>query len=317
MKKLVTRFFLLLFLGSILFFLIKIPIFFQEETPASKISKPMEKSIDGQIVLTAGDIGDCWSKGTEATETAKLLDKLSGTIITLGDNVYSDGRKENFDNCFEATWGRYKDRIYPGIGNHDTYEGSAAAYFEYFGKNAGDSDKGYYSFNLGDWHLVAVNTLILATPCSSNSVGCKRYSNQMEWLKNDLEKNQTKCTLIYGHHPGFTSQTESISYELIPMWELAYSQNVDLILKGHVHMYERFALQDPKSRLDPKKGIRQFIVGTGGAGLGGYREKAKNIEVINNEKHGILKLILGKGEYEWEFISTDGSFVDKGRDVCH
>ncbi|MFH1833002.1 MAG: metallophosphoesterase [Candidatus Levyibacteriota bacterium] len=287
----------------------------KKDADPQKVLKSIQ---NGYTVLAAGDIGDCWSKNTAATETAKLLGKFPGIpILTLGDNSNIDGTKEDYETCFDPTWGRYKDRIFPSVGNHDYHAKGAVPYYEYFGEKAGEPGKGYYSFNLGNWHLIAVNTDIIADPCSATSDICKGFLEEMDWLKKDLEQNKTDCTLIFGHYPRFSSGITSATIGVDPLWKLAYSENVDLILNGHAHDYERFAPQDPQGNLDLKRGIREIVVGTGGADLTGYGDIAKNTEIITNRVHGILKLILGKGEYGWEFISVDGSFVDKGQSSCH
>jgi hypothetical protein len=204
------------------------------------------------------------------------------------------------------------------VGNHEYRTIDAKPYYEYFGKKAGDPGKGYYSFNLGNWHLIAVNTMLMdeCTPWKNIITKCNENLEQMKWLKKDLERNKNDCTLVYGHHPLFSSGVAKSTLRVFPMWELLYSNNVDVVLAGHAHDYERFSLQDPQGKPDLKRGIREFVVGTGGIELGGY-VIAKNTEVVTNRVHGILKLVLGKGEYEWEFISTDGSFADKGKSACH
>lgn len=278
-------------------------------------------SIQGQIILAAGDIGECTSKAADALGTAKLLEKFPGIpILALGDIVYPYGEEKDYKTCFDPTWGRVKDRIYPSLGNHD-YKGTyAKPYFDYFGEKAGDFPGGYYSFNLGNWHLVSVNTIIMGREslCSPQRPDmCEGVKEQWEWLRKDLQQNKTNCTLVFGHYPLFSSQKTADTIQMKPLWELLYRENVDVMLNGHAHVYERFAPQTPEGKADVKRGIREFVVGTGGADLSGVSfPLVNNSEVANDDKHGVLKLVLGKGEYEWEFLSTDGSFVDKGRDVC-
>jgi len=315
MRKLIFTFFIICFLISAAFLLTKSANLFQKDTHQQKIPDSIQ---DGHIILAAGDIADCVGEGGEATRTATLLDSLPGTILTLGDNAYPDGTKEDFATCFEPTWGRHKERIYPSVGNHEYHTKDAQPYYEYFGVKAGDSGKGYYSFNLSTWHLIAINTQIfdIGYLCPEKGNNCGEVVEQMEWIKRDLQQNKTDCTLVFGHHPRFSSGVTSASEGLIPLWESLYTENVDVVLAGHAHDYERFLPLNAQGEPDPQKGIRQFVVGTGGAGLNGF-VAAENIEVVTNSVHGILKLVLGKGEYEWEFISLDGSFVDKGRSSCH
>lgn len=324
MKKLV----LLVFLLSILLLLSRNFGLFQKENPQNHPQKIKEVIEDGHVILAAGDIGKCDDpEVSNATGTAKLLDKLPGTILTLGDNVQNKGTKEEFETCFHPTWGKHKNRIFPSIGNHDfrsTYIADATPYYEYFGEKAGEMGKGYYSFDLGDWHLVALNMVIATNRerCFIAEALCdeilKEAAEQEKWLEEDLTKNNTDCTLIYGHYPRFSSGINENEPGWTPLWKLLYSHSVDVFLVGSSHIYERFAPQTPEGKLDRDLGIRQFIVGTGGGQLGGVVSKpVKNSEVLRNDKHGILKMNLKKGRYEWKFISTDGSFVDKGEDTCH
>lgn len=329
MKKLVPKFVIFILLVSIVFVLSKNFNLFQKENPQTSSQKTSEIVEYGHVILAAGDIGKCDDpEVSNATGTAKLLDKLPGTIVTVGDNVQNKGTKEEFETCFHPTWGKHKNRIFPSIGNHDyrsTYIADATSYYEYFGEKAGKPGKGYYSFDLGNWHLIAINMVIatnkercLIAPAKCDEV-LKEVVAQEKWLENDLRKNQTDCTLIYGHYPRFSSGINDNGPEWTPLWKLLYSHNVDVFLVGSSHIYERFAPQDPEGMLDKKRGIRQFIVGTGGGQLGGVVSKpVKNSEVLRNDTHGILKMTLKKGEYEWEFISTkSGMFVDKGKSNCH
>jgi acid phosphatase type 7 len=275
---------------------------------------PVEKP---PVVVTAGDIAVCHTEGDEAT--AKLVEGIDGaTVLTLGDNAYPEGSVEDFNECYEPTWGQFKERTKPVPGNHEYYTEGAKGYFEYFGEAAGDPDEGYYSYELGSWHVVALNS-----NCGEAQIRCSPSSTQVRWLEEDLAANadeQGGCTLAYMHHPRFSSGEEHGSYETVePMWEALYESGAEMVLSGHEHNYERFAPQDPSGKADPEGGIRQFVVGTGG-GASDYPilEPLANSEVQNDETYGVLKLTLRPKGYEWRFLSAEGGeFTDSGSARCH
>jgi len=258
------------------------------------------------VLVGAGDIGNC---GTETDQaTARLLDRIEGTIFTVGDNAYPDGSAENFARCFEPTWGRHRDRMRPSPGNHDYRTSGAQGYFEYFSAKAGPRGRGYYSYGLGAWHIVALNS----------NVSVSSNSPQVRWLRQDLAANPATCTLAYWHEPRFSSGEHGNSAQMQPLWEALYEAGADVILVGHDHNYERFAPQSPDGRAEPRRGIRQFVVGTGGTRLRGMQSRVANSEVRNSNTHGLLKLVLHPNSYQWEFIPVAGqSFTDKGTGQCH
>jgi hypothetical protein len=272
-----------------------------EVTPAS--------STDGYVLVGAGDIAGCGSQKDE--ETAALLDKIPGTVFTAGDNVYPDGAQSEFEDCYDPTWGRHKARTYPSPGNHDYHTNNASGYYNYFGDAAGNPGEGYYSYDLGAWHIVALNS-----ECSEAG-GCDLDSPQAQWLQADLEAHATTCTLAYWHHPMFSSDApHGNSSRMQDYWTLLYDAGADVVVNGHAHTYERFAPQDPEGKADPE-GIREFVVGTGGAGLYDFGTIQPNSEVRNNETHGVLKLTLHAYSYAWEFIPTEGgTFTDSGSARC-
>src|SRR5918993_2485657 len=270
----------------------------------------------GNVIVAAGDIADCTSEGDEAT--ARLVGGMEGTVLTLGDNVYPDGTAQDFEECYEPTWGQFKERTRPIPGNHEYYTEGASAYFQYFGQAAGDPDEGYYSYELGSWHIVALNS-----NCGEAQIRCSPSSTQVRWLEDDLAANaddEGGCTLAYMHHPRFSSGEEHGSYESMePMWEALYEEGAEVVLSGHEHNYERFAPQDPSGKADPEGGIRQFVVGTGG-GASDYPilEPLPNSELHNDESYGVLKLTLRPKSYEWRYLSAEGGeFTDTGSARCH
>lgn len=263
------------------------------------------------VMVGAGDIADFDSPATK--DTAKLLDDIDGTVFTVGDNVQGRGSAEEFADYYDPTWGQHKDRTRPAPGNHEYRTPGAAPYYEYFGDAAGDPDKGYYSYDLGEWHVVVLNS-----NCEKIG-GCSANSPQALWLKEDLAANDDKrCTLAYYHHSAFTSGSKYGSQtKMKPAYEVLYAGGVDLVLSGHEGNYERFAPQDPEGNKDPE-GIRQFVVGTGGHFLNGFGEILPNSEVRNSSTHGVIKLALHPDSYDWEFVPVKGgSFSDSGSARCH
>jgi acid phosphatase type 7 len=271
---------------------------------------PVEKP---PVVVAAGDIASCSDTGDEGT--ARLLSDIKGTVLALGDNAYPDGSAEDFEECYDPTWGQFKERTKPTPGNHEYETEEAEGYFDYFGKAAGDPDEGYYSYNLGSWHLIALNS-----NCGEEEIRCGPGSAQVQWLEEDLAANEEKrCTLAYFHHPRFSSGVKHGSTAGVePLWEALYEAGAEVVLSGHEHNYERFAPQDPEGRADPQGGIRQFVVGTGGKSHYPILDPLPNSEVHNDESYGVLKLTLHPKGYEWRFLpAAGGEFTDSGEDKCH
>jgi 3',5'-cyclic AMP phosphodiesterase CpdA len=261
-----------------------------------------------EVFAGAGDIALC--AGGQQDLTAGLLDTIGGTLFTLGDNVYSSGTRDEFRNCYDRSWGRHKGRTRPSPGNHDYVTPGGAAYYEYFGANAGPAGLGYYAFDLGAWHILSLNSNAEA------GVGVGPGSPQYQWLQSDLAANAAKCTLAYWHHPLFTSGQNGENRFMRPMFELLYNANADVVLAGHDHLYERFAPQAPDGRTDAARGIREFVVGTGGVPLYQFLSTRPNSEVRINNQHGVLKLTLMTDSYQWELLTRDG-IRDQGTTACH
>ncbi len=261
----------------------------------------------GVVLLAAGDIADCNNNNDEAT--AQILDANTGTIALLGDNVYETGTSTEFANCYHPTWGRHKARTMPSAGNHEYGTPNAAGYYEYFGAAAGDPTKGYYSYNLGEWHIVVLNSNITRDAAST----------QVQWLRADLAANTGKaCTLAYWHHPRFSSGSHGNNTSVQAFWDALYDFSTELILVGHDHDYERFAPQTPAAAADPVRGIRQFVVGTGGRSHYGLSTLKANSEVFNGTTYGVLKLTLSASSYAWQFLPVAGqTFTDSGSRACH
>jgi len=285
------------------------------KTPAQKTSEPTGNE-QTFVLVGAGDIASCKDlSGAQAT--AKLIENIPGTVFAAGDLAYEKGSAEEFKNCYGPTWGRFKDRTKPALGNHEYVDPTASGYFGYWGAQAGSAGRGYYSYELGGWHIVVLNT-----NCSVKGMGgCAAGSAQETWLSADLAEHPNACIVAYGHHALFSSgifKKHAVHPELRPLWGDLYAAHADLVLAGHEHSYERFAPQDPAGNSDPERGIREIVVGTGGRSHDLLGFAAPNSEVRNWETYGVLKLTLAPGKYSWEFIPEEGkSFRDSGSGTCH
>jgi acid phosphatase type 7 len=233
-------------------------------------------------------------------------------VLTLGDTQYEENTLEQFMASYDLSWGKYKSLTYPAVGNHEYLTADAAGYYSYFGSAAGDPSKGYYSYDLGAWHMVVLNS-------NCNEVGgCEADSPQGQWLKADLAAHPTTCTLAYWHHPRFSSGHHGSDAGYVDFWETLQQASAELVLVGHDHNYERFAPQDASGNADPEHGLRQFVVGTGGKGLRPFESTQANSEVRNSEVYGVLKLTLEPSSYDWEFVPEAGAtFTDVGSSSCH
>jgi hypothetical protein len=261
------------------------------------------------VLAAAGDIADCTSPNDEAT--ADLLGTMPGaTVAALGDNAYPDGSASDYKNCYDPSWGLYKAQTLPAVGNHEYNTAGASGYFGYFGAAAGDKTKGYYSYELGSWHVVVLNS-----NCTKVG-GCGATSPQGQWLKSDLSAHPSACTLSYWHAPRFTSTYPSKSTGAF--WNALYRAKAEVVLNGHMHNYERFAEQSPGGLAKPGLGVREFVVGTGGEATHPFKTIAANSEVRNASTFGVLKLTLHADSYDWKFVPVAGrSFTDSGTTKCH
>jgi acid phosphatase type 7 len=289
-----------------------------EHATSPPASPPSQQSDQNQpfTLVGAGDIAGCKSiDGAEAT--AKLIEKIPGTVFAAGDLAYERGTAAEFRDCYGPTWGRFKNRTRPAPGNHEYGGPHASAYFQYWGDQAGPVGKGYYSYDLGGWHIVALNT-----NCDAPDFGgCGEGSPQQVWLRDDLRRHPNACIVAYGHHALFSSgifRRHAMSPKLKPLWQDLYYAHADLMLVGHEHSYERFAPQDPDGVADPEHGIREIVVGTGGRSHDPLGFAIPNSEVRDSNTYGVLKVTLSTHSYAWEFIPEEGkTFRDSGAGVCH
>ncbi|MBV9213984.1 MAG: metallophosphoesterase [Actinobacteria bacterium] len=265
-----------------------------------------------------GGLGNATNCHQKYTSDLLVNTGLSG-VVTLGDEQYEDGAYSKFQTVYNTTWGRAVQLSHPAVGNHEYLTSNASGYFDYFNGPgnqtgaAGDRSQGYYSYDIGTWHLIALNS-----NCSQIG-GCGSGSPQETWLRNDLATHPNKCTLAYWHHPRFTSGPAGNSGNMGQIWTDLYNANADLILSAHDHHYERFAPQTPAQVADPNRGIREFVVGTGGKSLVGWASSLQpNSEVRDSDTYGILRLTLHPSGYDWQFVPEAGkTFTDSGSASCH
>jgi hypothetical protein len=268
-------------------------------------------------LVGAGDIAGCGSALAGAEATAKLIEKIPGEVFASGDLAYEHGNAAEFHECYGKTWGRFKDRTHPAPGNHEYGTPEARDYFRYWGDRAGPAGKGYYSFDLGVWHIIALNS-----NCGAPGLGgCGAGSPEETWLRKDLSEHAGSCIIAYGHHALFSSgifRKHAVRPELKQMVQDLYAAHADLLLVGHEHSYERFAPQDPDGKIDPENGIREIVVGTGGRSHDPLGFAMDNSEARNMDTFGVIKVTLMPHGYTWEFIPVEGStFTDSGSGVCH
>jgi acid phosphatase type 7 len=270
----------------------------------------------GVSVVAVGDIAVCGVENDEATAELVAAEP-EATLLALGDIAYSEGLKEEFDACYAPSWAQFKDRTRPVPGNHEYlyFNKDASGYFDYFGDAAGQWGIGYYSFDLGPWHLIALNSNCEAAMLG----GCGEGSAQLHWLEEDLRKNDKACALAYWHHPRFSAGTlHGSDTSVAPFWQALYEAGGDVVLSGHEHNYQRFAPQTPSGEADAARGIRQFVVGTGGGELVPLGEELPTTEVQDAGTFGVLHLTLFDGGYDWKFEPAgDGEFTDRGSGRCH
>jgi 3',5'-cyclic AMP phosphodiesterase CpdA len=258
------------------------------------------------VVIAGGDTQN--GCNAAAKQTASLLDTFpSDTLILHSGDMTDKGTPNEFNDCYGLTWGRHKSQHRPVPGNHDYDTPGASGYWEYFGALAGTRDQGYYSFNLGAWHIVALNSEIDHSASSA----------QVQWLKTDLAANPSQCILAYWHNPRFSSGAHGSDPSVAPFWDALNAARADVVFHGHEHNYERFAKQNPSGEPDAN-GIREFVIGTGGGRLFGLRTALPTSEVRDGITYGIGKFTLRAGSYDWQFVPVaGGTFTDSGTTQCN
>jgi calcineurin-like phosphoesterase family protein len=280
------------------------------------------------VVVAAGDIscdpsdsrfnhGQGTRKYCHMHATSNLAVSMKPVaVLILGDSQYEKGAATAFQQSWIKNWGRDELRniTYPSVGNHEYYTLGASGYFDFFGARAGDRDKGYYSFDIGSWHLIALNT---GSNDQCKPLSCDENSSQEKWLREDLKNSDAACTLAFWHRPLFTSGHHRNAVEVRPFWRDLYNAGADVILNGHAHQYERFAPQTADGVTDQQRGLTQFVVGTGGKNLTRFWRKQANSVVRISNSYGILRLELRTKSYAWQFVSEEGNVLDSGEMQCH
>lgn len=294
-------------------------------TPPSAKASAEEVALSGASVLIgAGDIATCQSNADERTaaivDSVLRVDSAAGVkdeVFAAGDNVYPSGRSVDFANCFAPSWGKPDGRIMKQIrpvpGNHEYDTEGATPYYAYFGDRAGAAGKGYYSYDLGEWRIYALNSEIVV---NARFTAADRKA-QEDWLRADLKDNPTKCALAYWHHPRFSSGYHGSDARMSALFQILYDANTELLLSGHDHGYERFAPQTAAGIKDTLRGIAQIVVGTGGANLRGFAQVATNSAAQVEGHYGVLKLTLGAGAYQYALLDVSGRIWDPGKGTCH
>jgi hypothetical protein len=275
------------------------------------------------IIAAAGDIACDPSDGsfnggngtTNSCRQKAVSDLFVGknftAVLALGDTQYEDGSLTKYQQSFDPSWGRAKSIIHPAVGNHEYLTAGASGYYNYFGAAAGDKTKGYYSYDVGAWHIIALNS-----NCSQVG-GCGVGSPQEQWLKADLAGHPNLCTLAYWHHPRFSSGEHGSNASYDAFWKDLYAAGAEIVLNGHDHDYERFAPQNPSGAAD-LNGIQEFVVGTGGKSHYAFTSIKGNSVVRNSDTYGILTLTLHAISYDWQFAPESGkTFADSGTMNCH
>jgi hypothetical protein len=283
------------------------------------------------VIAAAGDVacstasanyngGNGTSDACRQKYTSNLLVNAGlSAVLVLGDSQYDTAKLSQYTAVYGPTWGRVKPITYPAPGNHEYKSTGAVGYFDYFNGvgvqtgQAGDRSKGYYSFDIGTWHLIALNSNDMCM-----IIACGAGSSQEQWLKADLAAHPNYCTLAYWHHPSFNSGYNGNLTAMQTILQDLYNANADVILGGHAHDYERFAPQNPSGQLDSARGIRQFVVGTGGAFFTSIGTAKPNSQVRQNSTYGVLELTLHPTSYDWQFVPEAGKkFTDSGSTACH
>jgi hypothetical protein len=254
------------------------------------------------VVAGAGDL--C---GPMCESTSDQIEQINpDAVFTAGDNAYNDGTYDEFMSKYDPTWGRFKDKTHPSPGNHE-YNSDGSGYYEYFGDAAGDPARGYYSWDIGDWHFISLNS----------NIDISEGSEEVKWLKDDLAANTKPCTAAYEHHPRYSRGDHGSNTDIKPIWNALDDADADILLSGHDHNYQRYALQDADGN-PSADGVRQFVVGSGGQSLYDFNADVPNFEAGDDGTYGVLKMTLSSTDYAWDFVPQAGrEFTDSGSQKCH
>jgi len=284
-------------------------------------AQPVPKPAAGATVYAVGDIARCahpdprWSGAadTAAVVAAGLAADPSAVVLTLGDHTYPRGTAQEFANCYDPTWGRFKARTWPTPGNHEYYTKGALPYFAYFGARAGSPERSWYSLGLGSWRVISLDS----------NLAPAAHAAQLDWLRAELRDKPSRCTLAIWHHPLYSSGGHGSVPKMQDAWAILHAAGAELVLSGHDHDYERFAPQDANGNLDRAGGLRQFVVGTGGAFATPFLLTVKHSEARDASRNAVLRLTLRDDGYDWELLEAtppglpNASPPDHGSAACH
>ena len=288
----------------------------ENNSGAQNSGKKSNQKMVTHTIYAAGDIADCKKSPATQSMAARTADIIASGLeadknavaVTLGDNTYPVGKPEEFSNCYDPTWGRFKERTLPSPGNHDYAMPKAIGYYNYFGDIAGPERRGYYSTMLGSWHIISLNS----------NLNPQDMQKQLAWLQATITSSKSSCTLAFWHHPAYSSGGHGNNENMQAAWKMLVQAKADIVLSGHDHDYERFTPMNENGDKDEKNGIRNFVVGTGGAKLTPMFLPKLTTEIRSNSSNGVLQLSLHDKSYEWEFIPVPGAtFTDKGQGFCH
>ena len=262
------------------------------------------------VLVGAGDVARCGSD--DSARTAALIAQIGGTVFTAGDNAYDNGSAAAFASCYDPTWGRFRDRTRPALGERDVVASSVAApYFAEFGAAAGAAPGGWYSYDLGSWHVV-----VLDSNCPG-AAACGADSVQARWLEADLARSRASCTVAIWHHPRFSSGLHGDDPRTAAFWTILAAHGAELVINAHDRDYERFPPQDPSGRRDDARGIVEIVAGTGGAGLDAFGPGTPTSVTRADISAGVVVLTLHRSGWDEQFISVDGAFGDRSSGSCH
>ena len=284
-----------------------------DDTPPLAVDASPDAEAAVHTILAAGDIA---SSDPHDRDTAELVASLPGTVIVVGDNAYNSGTLSEFMTYYEPTWGQFKDRTKPAPGNHEYRTSNAGGYFQYFGAAAGAVGKGYYSYDIGDWHIVALNT---NGEDACATLSCSTGSTQEQWLRADLAAHAKPCTLAYWHHPRWSSGSHGSDARVQALWKALHDAGAEIVITGHDHDYERMKPLDANGAVDETTGLVQFVVGTGGRDLRSFDDPPLAVTARRNASTwGVLRLDLYADRAKYKFVPIEGqTFTDEGEIACH
>ena len=280
----------------------------RRSSPGAAGQPPTTAAAGAPTIAAAGDIACPGEPCDSNRRTARLIRRLEPTaVLTLGDNQYEDGALDEFLASYDLTWGRFIGRTHPSPVNHEYHTAGADGYFDYFGRRAHRKAGGYYSFDVGDWHILALNS-------GTGDVS----DQQLDWVRSDLASDDHVCELAYWHHPRWSSgKAHGSNATFDPLWGELYDAGVDVVLNGHEHNYERFAPLDRSGEVDRELGIREFVVGTGGMSHYGFGDPITGSKKRIDDRFGVLEMTLRSARYDWRFLATGGDELDSGSKRCH